>query len=68
MGGAKITRHSAIARNAYIPVYRLMYSYIYANIGVVVMDSLGENIVNEMVSMGTQIPNDPLLRREYLFI
>ena len=37
------------------------------NIGVVVMDSLGENIVNEMVSMGTQILNDPLLRREYLF-
>lgn len=69
MGGAKITRHSAIARDAYIPVYRLMYSYIYMqNIGVVVMDSLGENIVNEMVSMGTQILNDPLLRREYLFI
>ena len=44
MGGAKITRHSAIARDAYIPVYRLMYSYIYMqNIGVVVMDSLGEN-------------------------
>ena len=38
------------------------------NIGVVVMDSLGENIVNEMVSMGTQTLNDPLLRREYLFI
>jgi len=36
------------------------------NIGVVVMDSLGENIVNEMFK-GTQILNDPLLKREYLF-